>query len=85
LCFWRSARRSWSGGAAPLAATRDPGHSGAGNPPAAKDLTTTNADGTLGYEEDTVLQIPGRPEPFHHVDKNTLRKVAEPRPNPRAR
>jgi hypothetical protein len=35
------------------------------------------------YEEDTVLNP--RPEPFHHVDKNTLRKVAEPRPNPRAR
>ena len=46
---------------------------------------TVNSDGTLGYEEDTVLQIPGRPEPFHHIDKNTLRKVAEPRPNPRAR
>ena len=44
-----------------------------------------NADGTLGYEEDTVLQIPGRPELFHHTDRNTLRKVAAPRPNPRAR
>jgi hypothetical protein len=46
---------------------------------------TLNADGTLGYEQDTVLQIVGRPEPFHHTDKNTLRKVGEPRPNPRMR
>jgi hypothetical protein len=43
---------------------------------------TLNADGTLAYEQDTVLQIPGRPEPFHHTDKNTLRKVGEARPNP---
>ena len=43
---------------------------------------TLNADGTLAYEQDTVLQIAGRPEPFHHTDKNTLRKVGEARPNP---
>lgn len=43
---------------------------------------TLNPDGTLAYEQDTVLQIPGRPEPFHHTDKNTLRKVGEARPNP---
>ena len=45
---------------------------------------TANADGTLGYEQDTVLQIPGRPEPFHHVDRNTLRRVAPPVRNPAA-
>ncbi len=45
---------------------------------------TMNDDGTLTYEQDTVLQVAGRPEPFHHTDKNTLRKVTEPRPNPAA-
>ena len=43
---------------------------------------TVNDDGTFLYEQDTVLQIAGRSEPFHHVDKNLLRRVAEPRPNP---
>ncbi len=43
---------------------------------------TVNDDGTLQYEQDTVLQIAGRPEPFHHVDRNLLRRVAPPRPNP---
>lgn len=42
---------------------------------------TINPDGTLSYEQDTVLEIPGR-ELFHHTDRATLRKVAEPRPNP---
>ncbi len=45
---------------------------------------TMNDDGTLTYEQDTVLQIAGRPEPFHHTDKNTLRRVAGPTPNPAA-
>jgi hypothetical protein len=41
------------------------------------DLTVTlSADGALSYEEDTHLQMPGRPEIFHHTDANTLRKVA---------
>lgn len=43
---------------------------------------TANDDGTLTYEQDTVLQISGRPEPFHHVDRNRLRRVAPPAPNP---
>ena len=30
-----------------------------------------------------VLKMPGR-EPFHHIDRNTLRKIGPPRPNPRA-
>ena len=46
---------------------------------------TLNADGSLSYEQDTVLQIPDRPEPFHHTDENTLRKVGQPQPNPKAR
>ena len=45
---------------------------------------TANGDGTITYEQDTVLQIAGRPGPFHHTDRNTLRKVAEPTPNPAA-
>jgi hypothetical protein len=42
-------------------------------------------DGTWSYEEDTVLMIHGQPEPFHHTDRNVLRKVADPTPNPLAR
>ncbi len=45
---------------------------------------TARPDGTLGYEQDTVLQIAGRAEPFHHTDRNTLRRVAPPTPNPAA-
>ena len=44
-----------------------------------------NADGTWSYEQDTVLIIPGQAEPFHHTDRNTLRKIGEPTPNPTAR
>jgi hypothetical protein len=43
---------------------------------------TINSDGTWSYEEDVVLMIRGQNEPFHHTDKNTLSKVAEPTPNP---
>lgn len=46
---------------------------------------TVNPDGTWTYEEDTVLQIRGQAEPFHHTDRNTLHKLAEPTPNPLAR
>lgn len=42
-------------------------------------------DGTWAYEEDTVLMIKGRAEPFHHTDRNVLVRVAEPTPNPLAR
>jgi hypothetical protein len=44
-----------------------------------------NADGTWSYDEDTVLMVRGKTEPFHHTDRNTLSKVAEPTPNPLAR
>ena len=46
---------------------------------------TANDDGTISYEQDTVLQVAGRPEPFHHTDRNTLRKVAAATQNPAAR
>ncbi len=45
---------------------------------------TINADGTWSYEQDTLLIIPGQTEPFHHTDRNTLRKIGEPTPNPTA-
>ncbi len=46
---------------------------------------TINADGTWSYEEEGVLQIPGRDEPFSHVDRNTLTKIGPPELNPLAR
>ena len=46
---------------------------------------TANPDGTWSYEEDTVLVIKGRDEPFHHTDRNTLTRLADPTPNPLAR
>jgi hypothetical protein len=45
---------------------------------------TINSDGTWSYKEDTVLEVQGRAEQFHHVDRHTLTKVAEPIPNPMA-
>ena len=46
---------------------------------------TVNPDGTWSYFEDTVLQIRGRDEPFHHTDRNTLTQVAPPTLNPLAK
>lgn len=46
---------------------------------------TVNDDGTWSYEEEGVLQIPGRDVPFHHIDRNTLTKIGPPTPNPLAR
>lgn len=43
---------------------------------------TLHPDGDWSYVSDTVLQVRGRDEPFHHLDRNRLRKVAEPTPNP---
>lgn len=43
-----------------------------------------NDDGTWSYEEDTVMQIHGQAELFHHTDRNRLHKVGEPTPNPLA-
>lgn len=45
---------------------------------------TIHEDGSFAYEQTTVLQIPGRPEPFQHTDGNLLRRVAAPRRNPAA-
>ena len=46
---------------------------------------TVDPDGTWSYDEDTVLMIRGKPDLFHHTDRNTLTKIAEPMPNPLAR
>jgi hypothetical protein len=40
---------------------------------------------TFSYEQETLLRIPGRKKPFRHTDRNTLRRVAAPTPNPTAR
>jgi hypothetical protein len=39
-------------------------------------------DDHWAYEEDTILIIHGRDEPFHHIDRNTLTRLAAPTPNP---
>jgi len=47
-------------------------------------ITITVIDDCLKYEQEVLLEIAGRPEPFHHVDRNTLRRVASPIANPAA-
>ncbi len=43
---------------------------------------TFNPDGSWSYVSDTMLAVRGQAEPFRHRDVNTLRKIAEPTPNP---
>jgi hypothetical protein len=45
---------------------------------------TINGDGTWSYEEEGVLQIPGRSELFSHIDRNTLTRIGPPDLNPLA-
>jgi hypothetical protein len=45
---------------------------------------TINDDQTWSYEEEGVLKIPDRDEPFSHIDRNTLTRVAPPQLNPLA-
>ena len=45
---------------------------------------TINADATWSYVQDTVLMVRGRSEPFHHTDRNMLRRIAAPTLNPLA-
>jgi hypothetical protein len=42
------------------------------------------ADGIWSYESEGMLEIPGFDAPFRHVDRNTLRQVEPPTPNPLA-
>jgi len=46
---------------------------------------TIHADGTWSYEQDTILLVRERSEPFHHTDHNTLHRIGAPIPNPTAR
>ncbi|HUO79295.1 MAG TPA: heme-binding beta-barrel domain-containing protein [Steroidobacteraceae bacterium] len=48
-------------------------------------VVTLEADGGWSYDEDTLLQVRGQAEPFHHTDRSTLTRVAEPQPNPLVR
>jgi hypothetical protein len=43
---------------------------------------TVHDDGTWSYEEHTQLRIPDRDGVVDHVDRNTLRRVGDPAPNP---
>jgi len=43
-----------------------------------------NDNGTWSYEEHTALRLPDRQGLVDHVDRNTLRRVGEPTPNPLA-
>ena len=45
---------------------------------------TIHPGGTWSYEQDTVMVVGGAPKPFHHTDRNTLRKIGEPTLNPLA-
>ena len=45
---------------------------------------TIHDDDSWSYVEDTVLKVRGEDAPFHHVDRNTLTRVAAPTPNPLA-
>ncbi len=45
---------------------------------------TIHPDGRWSYDQTTELAVRGRDELFHHRDRATLRKIAEPSPNPLA-
>jgi len=45
---------------------------------------TVHTDGTWSYEEHTELRMPDRAELVDHVDRNTLRRIGAPTPNPLA-
>jgi hypothetical protein len=45
---------------------------------------TVNPDDTWSYDEEGVLAIPNRDEPFSHTDRNTLARIGPPLPNPLA-
>ena len=45
---------------------------------------TLNPDGTWSYQQDTVMAVAGTEEPFHHTNRNTLRKIGNATPNPLA-
>lgn len=44
---------------------------------------TVGAD-EWSYEQETAMEISGQAAPFRHVDRNTVRRIAAPTPNPLA-
>ena len=45
---------------------------------------TVHENGTWSYEEHAMLRVPGRDGLVDHVDRNTLRRIRGPKPNPLA-
>ncbi len=45
---------------------------------------TVHDDSTWSYEEHTMMEVPGREGLVDHVDRNTLRRIGDPTPNPLA-
>jgi hypothetical protein len=45
---------------------------------------TVHENGTWSYEEHTAMRVPGREGLVDHVDRNTLRRIGDPVPNPLA-
>jgi hypothetical protein len=45
---------------------------------------TVNGNGTWSYEEHTSIHMPDRVDLVEHVDRNTLRRIGDPTPNPLA-
>jgi hypothetical protein len=45
---------------------------------------TINDDGTWSYDQTTTLNVRGQSNPFLHTDRNTLKRVGRPQPNPLA-
>jgi hypothetical protein len=45
---------------------------------------TISSDDQWSYTQDTILEVKGADQPFHHTDHNTLQRVAPPVPNPNA-
>jgi hypothetical protein len=43
---------------------------------------SVESDASWSYEEEALLEIPGRDEPFRHADHNTLYRVGDAVPNP---
>jgi hypothetical protein len=45
---------------------------------------TVNASDTWSYEEHTALRLPDRQGLVDHVDRNALKRIGDPTPNPLA-
>jgi hypothetical protein len=48
-------------------------------------VVTVHTDDSWSYDEDTVLAVRGRKDPFHHTDRSTLTRTGAAEPNPLAR